>query len=136
VGKILTETELQESLDFCANVFAHLTPGQTQNNVERPRVSKELLDKTEAATPSLLEEAMKVQNGAVQQGDEVAKMEANSETADAMAADGTERILPDGRARDMIKDEFVVSILETEALNGYTLRLVKGQLGVTKVQEA
>jgi flavin-dependent dehydrogenase len=135
MGKMISETELQESLDFCANVFTSITPEQIQRNAERARVSKELLDKTEAATPSLLEEAMKVQNGAVQRGDEVAGVTASLKPAEAAAVDQMERI-PEGHARDMLKDEYTVSILETEPLNGYTARLAKGHLGMTKVRAA
>jgi flavine halogenase len=129
MGKRLSETELQKSLDFCANVFTPVTPEQEQRDAERARVSKELLEKTETATPSLLEDAMKVQNGVVQQDGEMAA------PAEAVAADQTEGI-PKSDARHVIKDEFTMNSFESETLNGYAVRLAKGKLGLAKVQAA
>jgi len=127
MGKRLSETELQKSLDFCANVFTPVTPEQEQRNAERARISKELLDKTETVTPSLLEDAMKVQNAA--------EMAASSDPAEAVTVDQTEGI-PESDARHVMKDEYTMNSFETETLNGYAVRLEKGQLGLNKVQVA
>jgi hypothetical protein len=129
MGQRLSETELQKSLDFCANVFTPVTPEQEQRDAERARISKELLEKTETVTPSLLEDAMKVQNGTVQQDGEMAA------PAEAVAADQTEGI-PKSDARHVMRDEFTMNSFESETLNGYAVRLAKGKLGLAKVQAA
>jgi flavin-dependent dehydrogenase len=130
MGRRLSETELQKSLDFCANVFTPVTPEQEQRDAENARISKELLEKTETANPSLLEEAMKVQNGTAQQDGEIAEMAAGSDSAEPAGTVG----IPDGDARHVMKDEFTMNSFESETLNGFSVCLAKGQLGLTKVQ--
>lgn len=135
MGQRLSETELQKSLDFCANVFTPVTPEQEQRDAENARISKELIEKTEAENPALLEEAMMVQNGTAQKDGEVAEMAASSEPAEPMVTGGSEGVR-EGDARHMIKDEYTMNSFETEVLNGYSVRLAKGRLGLTQVQEA
>lgn len=130
MGRRLSETELQKSLDFCANVFTPVTPEQEQRDAENARISKELLDKTETANPSLLEEAMKVQNAKAQQDGEIVEMAASSDSAEPVGTVG----IPDGDARHVMKDEFTMNSFESETLNGFSVCISKGQLGLTKVQ--
>lgn len=122
MGKMLFETELQKCLDFCANVSNPVTPEQLLRNTQRIRIGKGLWAKGEA-------EAMEAQNGTVQKDNEATGIE----PAGAAAADETERIV-EARTKLMIKSQYTMNNFETEVLNGFTVRLVKGQLGMTKVQ--
>lgn len=126
MGTKLTETELQKSLDFCVNVFdsfARAGPGKVERTAEGSCISKELLEKTETTTQSLLEEAMTVQDKGKTADDEMAEQ----------APQTVETGIDKGALRHMIVDEFTINSFETESLNGYTVRLTKGSMGLTKV---
>lgn len=78
---------------------------------------------------------MKVQNGTIQQDYEVAEMPVSMVLAEAAVKDQTGGI-PENHARHLIEDGYTMTSFETEVLNVYTVRLVKGQLGLTQVQAA
>lgn len=121
MGRKLSDTELQKSLDFCAHVFTPMTPEQElAAQAESMHISKELLEKTETKTPAVLEVAMKVQNGSAQHNDEPTEVK----VVDDMAS------LPMTGARHLIKDEYELNNFETETLFGYSVRFTKGQLGL------
>lgn len=161
MGTRLSETELQKSLDFCVNLFNPTSPEQ-HKRVANSGVSSELLDvNAPIMDPQVLEvtlkiEAMNLVNGklgletindehegenghgskvfrlppAVQRHDRRMKRS----DSDAQKAAETKMVVNKINARRVVHSEYAINNLESEGLNGFVVRLVKGKLGLMKVK--
>jgi len=121
MGSQLSETEIQNSLDFCANLFNPTTPEEHERLINDGRVSKELLDVTTPILDSnVLSEALAHRRSAPFLSD--------------AGDDSSERMVLDKNARKVMNNEYAISNLESEPLCGYVVRLERGNLGLVTVQ--
>ncbi|KAF5384531.1 hypothetical protein D9757_006465 [Collybiopsis confluens] len=114
MGVRLYERELQESLDFCVKLFSATSPESHAQLSSNPKIGQELLDLTApVVAPDVLEKALLV-----------AQSKSEEEDADVRLA--LEKI----NARKVLNPEYSVNGFEAEVLNGYSIRLERGSLGL------
>jgi flavine halogenase len=120
VGTQLSEDEIQRSLDFCVKLFDPSTVDGTPEIREGLLgIPEELLDvSAPVIDPKRLSEATQV-------GRTVA-----SESEGAHAE--TEMLLHKINARRVMQAEYAINNLEKEPLEGLTVRLARGNLGLNK----
>ena len=117
MGARLSETELQNSLDFCINLFNPTTPEQHDHLAESGCIDKELLDVTSPLVhPDVLKQALLL----------------NSEE-DELTQKMSQLVLDKINARRVVHAEYDVNNLEAEPLDGYVVHLKTGELDLLKV---
>ncbi|KAI5831782.1 FAD/NAD(P)-binding domain-containing protein [Schizophyllum commune Tattone D] len=121
IGIRLSEDELQRSLDFCANLFNPTTPEQHAELVLGGEIAKDLLDVNKPVVDrAVLNEALHVRD------------EKDGE-ARLGKSDGAQLVLDKINARRVIQPEYAISNMENEGIDGYAVRLQRGNLGLNKV---
>ncbi|KAJ3737595.1 hypothetical protein DFJ43DRAFT_987167 [Lentinula guzmanii] len=115
MGVRLYEHELQESLDFCVKLFSATSPESHTQLAANSNISQELLDITApVVAPEDLEKALSV----------ASKLEDE---------EATKMVLEKINARKVLNTEYSVNSFETEAMNGLSIRLERGKLGLRRV---
>ncbi|KAJ3998709.1 hypothetical protein F5050DRAFT_1742720 [Lentinula boryana] len=115
MGVRLYEHELQESLDFCVKLFSATSPESHTQLAANSNISQELLDITApVVAPEDLEKALSV-----------ASKPENEEA--------TKMVLEKINARKVLNTEYSTNSFETEAMNGFSIRLERGKLGLRRV---
>ncbi|KAJ3980955.1 hypothetical protein F5890DRAFT_1418594 [Lentinula detonsa] len=115
MGVRLYEHELQESLDFCVKLFSATSPESHTQLAASSNISQELLDITApVVAPEDLEKALSV----------ASKLEDE---------EATKMVLEKINARKVLNTEYSVNSFETEAMNGLSIRLERGKLGLRRV---
>lgn len=134
----LSEAELQNSLDFCVNLFNPTTPEQHARILEKGDIAKDLLDSAlPMIDPVVLEAAVSVAKVASEKSDESESSD-SEDTSDGEASSDVERVnetkmvLNKINARRVVHAEYGINNLEQEPLNGYFVRLERGNLGLAK----
>ncbi|KAG6831758.1 hypothetical protein H0H92_007910 [Tricholoma furcatifolium] len=137
MGKRLSETELQKTLDFCVNLFNPTSPEQHERLSRSFGRDSELLDiSAPVIDPTVLENALRVD-----MGDSCPSVKNNRDLDDDQTSDSertleTKMILEKINARRVVHSEFVGNIMEIEPFDGYVMRLERGLLGLTKVKSS
>ncbi|KAJ4483597.1 hypothetical protein J3R30DRAFT_1806921 [Lentinula aciculospora] len=122
MGVRLYERELQESLDFCVKLFSATAPESHTQLVADSKIAQELLDITApVAAPQDLERALSVASRPETEGSEVYR---NREA--------TKMVLEKINARKVLNPEYSVNGFEAEAMNGYSIHLERGKLGLRR----
>ncbi|KAJ4483596.1 FAD binding domain-containing protein [Lentinula aciculospora] len=141
MGTRLSESELQRSLDFCINLFNPTSPAEHKavegrlaclgKNKELMDVAKPIID------PKTFEDVLKVRTTTTccpsampGSGD---KVDGTDATGCADLESKSRMVLDKINARRLVHSEYAINNLEAEELLGYTVRLEKGRLGLTKV---
>ena len=125
MGIRLSEAELQNSLDFCKNLFNPTSPEDYQSVAKT--VGQELLDVTAPVMDSAALEWVLAPKQVPATGEKDAGDLSNgSGTSEKM-------VLDEVNARRVIHQEYVINNMESELLNGYVMRLEPGNLGLVKV---
>lgn len=131
MGARLYERELQESLDFCVKLFSATSPESHSQLLDNPSIGQQLLDLTApVVAPDVLEKALHVVSESRSNGsEESARMcDSNEKHQD----DTTRMVLEKINARRVLHPEYTVNGFEAEALEGFTIRLERGSLGLNK----
>lgn len=130
MGTRLSETELQNSLDFCVNLFNPTLPEQHERLSRLGgALEKELLDMTgPIVDPAILESALPVMSTKL--GNNKHSQSGNDSDSDTTSE--TKLILSKINARKVVHSEYVVNNLESESLGGFVVRLEKGRLGLLR----
>ncbi|KAG5645434.1 hypothetical protein DXG03_006258 [Asterophora parasitica] len=134
MGKRLSETELQKSLDFCVNLFNPTSPEQHERLSRSFECggAKELFDVTAPLLDSaMFEEALRIGG---RDSDSGIDRESDGEQAssDSERARETKMVLSKINARRVVHPEYTVNNMESEALDGFVMRLTKGRLGLAR----
>ncbi|KAF5379550.1 hypothetical protein D9757_009275 [Collybiopsis confluens] len=127
MGVRLYEKELQDSLDFCANVFSPTSPEDHEKVVANNKIADKLMDLTgPVMAPKDLEKALRVatENGA------------GAEAENDEDKVTTKMVLDKINARRVLHPEYSVNGFEAEAIDGLAIRLERGKLGLNKVGPA
>ncbi|KAF8070432.1 FAD binding domain-containing protein [Lyophyllum atratum] len=136
MGKRLSETELQKSLDFCVNLFNPTSPEQHER-ISRSFVGRQdLFDVTAPFTdPTMLESALNIGVRNAHIGPESSidcDSDGEQSFSDSEKASETRMVLDKINARRVVHAEYAVNNMESEPLGGYVMRLEKGRLGLSK----
>ncbi|KAG6866218.1 hypothetical protein C0991_007243 [Blastosporella zonata] len=133
MGKRLSETELQKSLDFCVNLFNPTSPEQQESLRKSFVLGKELLDVSgPLVNPTLFENPLRFSVRKPCSSSE-SDSEGEQTSSDSERATETKMILDKINARRVVHAEFAANNMEAEALCGYVMRLERGALGLSKV---
>lgn len=117
MGVRLSESELQKSLDFCVKLFDPTTPEEHERVSFIRGFSDELLDvNTPIIDPGVLEKTLGV--------------EYTDHADDTEKAFETKMVLHKINARRVIHSEYAINNMELENLDGYVVRLERGNLGL------
>ncbi|KAJ6497752.1 hypothetical protein C8R45DRAFT_984123 [Mycena sanguinolenta] len=134
MGKLLSETELQKSLDFCVNLFNPTTPEQ-HDRVAR-KINQSLLDvAAPLVDPAVLEQALHVEHKPSPRSSAPPSTTirlSNRERSASEVAE-TRMVLHKINARRVVHAEYAINNFESEAIAGYVVRLEKGRLGLTRL---
>ncbi|KAJ7690150.1 hypothetical protein B0H14DRAFT_3100981 [Mycena olivaceomarginata] len=121
MGKLLSQTELQKSLDFCVNLFNPTTPEQHDRVAGKPEISQALLDvAAPLVNPTVLEKPSIT-----------LRLSKRDRSASEVAE--TRMVLHKINARRVVHAEYAVNNLESEPIAGHVVRLEKGCLGLTRL---
>ncbi|KAF8907986.1 hypothetical protein CPB85DRAFT_1376443 [Mucidula mucida] len=125
MGARLSESELQNSLDFCVNLFNPTTPEHHERLLREGMIDKELLDVTAPIVhPDVLKRALFVPGEGLHQ--------AEDPSVDPKAK-MSKLVLDKINARRVVHAEYDVNNLEAEPLDGYVVHLRTGQLDLVAV---
>ncbi len=125
MGARLSESELQNSLDFCVNLFNPTTPEHHERLLREGKIDKELLDVTAPIVhPDVLKRALFVPGEGLHQ--------AEDPSVDPKAK-MSKLVLDKINARRVVHAEYDVNNLEAEPLDGYVVHLRTGQLDLVAV---
>lgn len=132
MGVRLYERELQESLDFCVKLFSATSPESHSQLVDDPSIGQQLLDLTApVVAPDVLEKALHVvSESRLNRSEEIARTCDSNTEKDQDGA--TRMVLEKINARRVLHPEYTVNGFEAEALEGFTIRLERGSLGLNK----
>ncbi|KAL1746166.1 hypothetical protein HDZ31DRAFT_81396 [Schizophyllum fasciatum] len=136
IGIRLSEDELQRSLDFCANLFNPTTPEQHAELARRGEIARDLLDVNKPVVGrAALDEALKAQG----EKDGSARGETRENALGEAGGNGekdVQLVLDKINARRVIQPEYAISNMEEECIDGYAVRLQRGNLGLNRVPTA
>ncbi|KAF7362166.1 hypothetical protein MVEN_00562700 [Mycena venus] len=135
MGKLLSETELQKSLDFCVNLFNPTTPEQHNRVANKAEISQALLDvAAPLVDPAVLEKALHVEHKPASQASPPPSRTIRISPRDRSASEvaETRMVLNKINARRVVHAEYAINNLESEPIAGYVVRLEKGRLGLTR----
>ncbi|CAK5265597.1 unnamed protein product [Mycena citricolor] len=136
MGKQLSETELQRSLDFCLNIFNPTTPEQHEHVASKPQISPAFLDVTgPLVDPDVIHKALHVEHAALKESSAppparrrlTPRDRSHSEVAE------TTMVLAKVNARRVVHAEYAINNFESEPIEGRVAKLQKGNLGLTLV---
>ncbi|KAJ7502906.1 FAD binding domain-containing protein [Mycena galericulata] len=141
MGKRLSETELQKSLDFCVNLFNPTSPEEHDRVANRKEIGHALLDVgSPIIDTAVLEQALHVENKPFpirtfnpppSRSSRISnRVRSASEVAE------TTMVLKKINARRVVHSEYAINNLESEPIAGHVVRLEKGQLGLSHVDIA
>ncbi|KAJ7244197.1 hypothetical protein B0H12DRAFT_814044 [Mycena haematopus] len=134
MGKLLSETELQKSLDFCVNLFNPTTPEQHDRVARKVEISQSLLDvSAPLVDPAVLEKALHVEHKPSSSQSTPPSIRLSTRDRSASEVAETRMVLHKINARRVVHAEYAINNLESEAIAGYVVRLEKGRLGLTRV---
>ncbi|KAL1696002.1 hypothetical protein GGG16DRAFT_121324 [Schizophyllum commune] len=129
IGIRLSEDELQRSLDFCANLFNPTTPEQHAELVLGGEIAKDLLDVNKPVVDrAVLNEALHMHD----EKDDEGRLGGNDGVRSERRGE-TQLVLDKINARRVIQPEYAISNMENEGIDGYAVRLQRGNLGLNKV---
>ncbi|KAL1710708.1 hypothetical protein EV121DRAFT_285568 [Schizophyllum commune] len=129
IGIRLSEDELQRSLDFCVNLFNPTTPEQHAELVLGGEFAKDLLDVNKPVVDrAVLNEALHMRD----EKDGEARLVDNDGVQSERRGE-TQLVLDKINARRVIQPEYAISNMENEGIDGYAVRLQRGNLGLNKV---
>jgi len=137
MGKLLSETELQKSLDFCVNLFNPTTPEEHDRVASKPEISQALLDvAAPLVDPAVLEKALHVEHQPPSSQtsappSRAIRLSPRDRSASEVAE--TRMVLNKINARRVVHAEYAINNLESEPIAGYVVRLEKGRLGLTRL---
>ncbi|KAF5386114.1 hypothetical protein D9615_002277 [Tricholomella constricta] len=136
MGKRLSETELQKSLDFCVNLFNPTSPEQHERLSRSFGVGRELFDVTAPLMdPVMFENALHIGSESVNRRLDVSSdrdSDVEQSYSDSERAIETKMVLSKINARRVVHVEYTVNNMESEPLNGFVMRLEKGRLGLSR----
>jgi len=124
MGIRLSETEVQNSLDFCKNLFNPTSPEDHESVAKT--VGQELLDvAAPIVDPAALERVL-APNRVPAAG--------KKDAGDLSNASGVSEkmVLDKVNARRIVHQEYGINNMESEALNDFVMRLERGNLGLVK----
>ncbi|KAJ7782780.1 hypothetical protein B0H16DRAFT_1658272 [Mycena metata] len=123
MGKLLSETELQKSLDFCVNLFNPTSPDQSLLDVTAPLVD-----------PIVLEHALHVEHKPTSAASTPppTRIRLNNRDRSASEVAETRMVLNKINARRVVHAEYAINNFESEPIAGYVVRLEKHRLGLTR----
>lgn len=136
MGKLLSESELQRSLDFCVNLFNPTSPDQHDRVAAKPEISQSLLDvAAPLVDPTVLEKALHVEHKPPSSYKSPPSSTIRLSNRDRSASEvaETRMVLNKINARRVIHAEYAINNLESEPIAGYVVRLEKGRLGLTRL---
>ncbi|KAJ3861983.1 hypothetical protein EV359DRAFT_83772 [Lentinula novae-zelandiae] len=124
MGVRLYERELQESLDFCVKLFSDTAPESHIELVSNSNIAQELLDLTAPVFgPQDLERALSV----------AASQSRNTDDLETRRnREATKMVLEKINARKVLNPEYTLNGFEAEAMNGFSIRLERGKLGLRR----
>ncbi|KAF8829406.1 hypothetical protein HHX47_DHR3000525 [Lentinula edodes] len=123
MGVRLYERELQESLDFCVKLFSDTAPESHIELVSNSNIAQELLDLTAPVVrPQDLERALSV----------ASPLRDTDDLETRRTQEATKMVLEKINARKVLNPEYTLNGFEAEALNGFTIRLQRGKLGLKR----
>ncbi|KAJ7874822.1 FAD binding domain-containing protein [Mycena olivaceomarginata] len=132
MGKLLSQTELQKSLDFCVNLFNPTTPEQHDRVAGKPEISQSLLDvAAPLVDPTVLEKALHVEHKPSPPPSSTLRLSKRDRSASEVAE--TRMVLHKINARRVVHAEYAINNLESEPIAGHVVRLEKGCLGLTRL---
>jgi hypothetical protein len=132
MGKLLSQTELQKSLDFCVNLFNPTTPEQHDRVAGKPEISQSLLDvAAPLVDPTVLEKALHVEHKPSSPPSSTLRLSKRDRSASEVAE--TRMVLHKINARRVVHAEYAINNLESEPIAGHVVRLEKGCLGLTRL---
>lgn len=134
MGTQLFETELQKSIDFCVDIFNPTTTEQHERLSRSPGIESELLDvNSPIVDPKFLDIALHVARRNAN-----LKTSPNGDSDEGKSPSDAERAMEDKRflnkvnARKVVHAEYAGnSNMESEPLEGFVMRLERGQLGLS-----
>ncbi|KAG6872946.1 hypothetical protein C0995_004830 [Termitomyces sp. Mi166 len=136
MGKRLSETELQKSLDFCVNLFNPTSPEQHERLSQSPGLDNELFDiTTPLVDPTIFEDALQIglqSLGSCSEIDSDSDTDGDQSSSESDRVIETRMILEKINARRVIHAEYHLNNLEVEPIGGYVMRLERGVLGLTQ----
>jgi hypothetical protein len=135
MGKLLSETELQKSLDFCVNLFNPTTPQQHDRVAAKAKISQSLLDVTAPIIdPIVLEKALHVEHKPPSSSaPPSSRIRLTNRDRSASEVAETRMVLNKINARRVVHAEYAINNLESEPIAGYVVRLEKGRLGLSRL---
>jgi hypothetical protein len=135
MGKLLSETELQKSLDFCVNLFNPTTPEQHDRVAAKAEISQSLLDVTAPIIdPTVLEKALHVEHKPPSSSaPPSSRIRLTNRDRSASEVAETRMVLNKINARRVVHAEYAINNLESEPIAGYVVRLEKGRLGLSRL---
>ncbi|KAJ7039109.1 FAD binding domain-containing protein [Mycena alexandri] len=136
MGKLLSETELQKSLDFCVNLFNPTSPEQHDRVAGQAEISQSLLDVTAPLVdPIMLEHALHVEHKPTSAASTPppTRIRLNNRDRSASEVAETRMVLNKINARRVVHAEYTINNFESEPIAGYVVRLEKRRLGLTRL---
>ncbi|KAJ7188603.1 FAD binding domain-containing protein [Mycena filopes] len=136
MGTLLSETELQKSLDFCVNLFNPTSPEQHDRVASQAEISQSLLDVTAPLVdPAVLEKALHVEHKPHPPASTPPPTSIRLNTRDRSASEvaETRMVLNKINARRVVHAEYAINNFESEPIAGYVVRLEKRRLGLTRL---
>lgn len=137
MGKRLSETELQKSLDFCVRLFNPTTPEQHERLSHSSGLFDEVFDiNAPLVDPTIFKDALQI---SIQSLDSCSEVDSDSDTDGDQSFSESDRILETKlilekiNARKVIHSEYYLNNLEVEAIGGYVMRLERGALGLSRM---
>ncbi|KAJ7729520.1 FAD binding domain-containing protein [Mycena maculata] len=135
MGKHLSETELQKSLDFCVNLFNPTSPEEHARVAARKDIGEALLDvESPIIDPAVLDKALHVEckpHIARPPPSRSNRLPNRGRSASEVAE--TRMVLKKINARRVVHSEYAINNLESEPIAGYVVRLEEGHLGLARV---
>ncbi|KAF8178542.1 FAD binding domain-containing protein [Mycena galopus ATCC 62051] len=136
MGKLLSENELQKSLDFCVNLFSPTTPEQHDRVASKVEISQTLLDvAAPLVDPAVLEMSLHVEHKSSPSHTTThpsSTIRPNNRDRSASEVSETRMVLHKINARRVVHAEYAINNFESEPIAGYVVRLEKGRLGLTR----
>ncbi|KAJ7668518.1 FAD binding domain-containing protein [Mycena polygramma] len=135
MGKLLSETELENALQFCVKIFDPTTPEQHDRVAAKSEISQALLDVTAPLVdPAVLEKALHVEHMPPQKSVPPSRpIRLNARDRSASEVAETRMVLNKINARRVVHAEYAINNFESEPIAGYVVRLEKGRLGLTRL---
>ncbi|KAG6837830.1 hypothetical protein H0H93_016198 [Arthromyces matolae] len=135
MGKRLSETELQKSLEFCVKLFNPTTPEQHERLSQSFGTCNALFDvAAPIVKPAVLEDAIRI---SIQSFASCSEMDSDSDSdkssSDTARRAETKLVLEKINARRIVHAEYDLNNMEVEPLDGYVMRLKRGLLGLRQV---